>query len=826
MTTEFSIGVIRACALVGMFIGAASSCTAAKVAPPLSGPAYKLADEAYKAFARGDYAVAVDRSRAAVRLRPDVLRLRVLRDRSVDALKCSVGEHAACTPDPPGYAQATAAYKAFEDVRFVDAVKFAKSAVAEAPNNSSYRLLLINSLIANGSLDEARDQVDLAKILFPGDKSISDQRQLVLDQQALLVAGQAYGSLSDAAQGSLLSKQALEMSPGTSAYRTLWAYSLFLENRLSESDAALRSSKGVSDLLVRAMARQSMGRNEEALADILQSILLSQGQSDELNVRLTGADVLMAGGQYRAAQSILRGVAAQSVAVAWRYRVSVVRTEAPDLDEQRPAYPKLDCTFSLPEPSCSVLFEQSAMDPSFSWAERAYEAFGKSEYVQAAASAERAVAYAPDQRTYRLLLIQAYLAAGKDLLAEQAITEALDVSPGDAELWALRGTLRLKRRAKDLAREDLVRSLRLDGLSPHEKIRVLVRLEQYSEARQKFMEFLNAGELSALNDVDVAYLAIQVGNDEAALQIFDRLDQSETLPDSALLDVAYLAVRSHADAVAIQKFKRTVDAAEAQRIRLDLQSIFEARRSISAIERKWGVLSSISYRGLASNFTVSPLAPPQNRATSLQLGAEVFWRPNGFQNAQYTELFVRFFQTLYGRDGALAGTQTALSSVGARWKPFTSENLVLSVERLIAVGSLSSSDWLARVGYSRSVGGDLRLDVPTWWMAHFYGEAGEYLGAHRRYAVWDGQLGRSYRLPGSWSSTVMTPHWMIGGEWNASSVNATALGMGPGVNVRYWFREDYYHAPQSYIDVSLQYRFRLQGDRDRQGLYFQATTVY
>jgi hypothetical protein len=52
---------------------------------PLTGPAYQLADQAYRAYAEGNYAAAAQRAQEALRLRPDVARLRKLLSDSREA---------------------------------------------------------------------------------------------------------------------------------------------------------------------------------------------------------------------------------------------------------------------------------------------------------------------------------------------------------------------------------------------------------------------------------------------------------------------------------------------------------------------------------------------------------------------------------------------------------------------------------------------------------------------------------------------------------------------------------------------------------------------
>ncbi|MDP1998694.1 MAG: hypothetical protein Q8K22_03765 [Rhodoferax sp.] len=52
------------------------------------------------------------------------------------------------------------------------------------------------------------------------------------------------------------------------------------------------------------------------------------------------------------------------------------------------------------------------------------------------------------------------------------------------------------------------------------------------------------------------------------------------------------------------------------------------------------------------------------------------------------------------------------------------------------------------------------------------------------------------------------------------------MGMGPGLNFRYWFNDDFYTAPRSFVDLSLQYRFKLQGDERAQGFFMTTSISY
>ncbi|HWV09365.1 MAG TPA: bacteriophage N4 adsorption protein A, partial [Pseudomonas sp.] len=109
------------------------------------------------------------------------------------------------------------------------------------------------------------------------------------------------------------------------------------------------------------------------------------------------------------------------------------------------------------------------------------------------------------------------------------------------------------------------------------------------------------------------------------------------------------------------------------------------------------------------------------------------------------------------------------------------------------------------------------------------------------------RVGRSYRLDAISDRLVLFPYAVVGADWlwnkNRASANiqgesfsvdqlgngsSWSLGAGPGFNVRYWFREDHYNAPRSYLDLTTQYRFNIGGgsaDRAR-GLFINLTLSY
>ncbi len=135
---------------------------------------------------------------------------------------------------------------------------------------------------------------------------------------------------------------------------------------------------------------------------------------------------------------------------------------------------------------------------------------------------------------------------------------------------------------------------------------------------------------------------------------------------------------------------------------------------------------------------------------------------------------------------------------------------MLSLSRVFSKGA--PDDTLAQAAYSLDVGTDLRVDTDNWWTTRVAAEAGHYFENKQDYGLASVMVGKSYRLAGD-GKTVAYPHAVVAAEYNSLlPSDRLSVGAGPGVSLRHWFREDKYAAPRSYVDFSLQYRFRVAGD--------------
>ncbi|WP_395027490.1 hypothetical protein [Comamonas odontotermitis] len=432
-------------------------------------------------------------------------------------------------------------------------------------------------------------------------------------------------------------------------------------------------------------------------------------------------------------------------------------------------------------------------------AQQAYDAYAAGRYAQAAEEAREALLRNPHHTGYAMLRLQALAADGQHGLALQEADAALQAHPADAELLAQRSRL-------------------------HQALGQGPQAVADAQAALTSLEAEGIAQTSA--DANLAYLAVVGGEDRTALGIFDRARQSGRLPATALRDGAYTASRLGENDASVGYFKEAIDAHAAGSLALSPQQHYETRREVETRTRTWGVNALLGYRGISPGVAAAQTRP---YGDTTQIVAEGYLRPSGYGDGRFWEMYGGLAQSLYSRNGDATGSDTTQASLGIRVKPLRSQNLVVSAERRIRVGSLSSNDWLLRLGYSGGVGTDLREDAGDWTTLNVYAEAGHFFRQKQTYGTVEGQAGRSFRVGDAHSRLVLFPHAVLGWDYNSqptSSGQRSSSGAGLGVGMRYWFREDAYNAPRSYLDLSVQYRARLAGDERGKGWFVRAALHY
>jgi tetratricopeptide (TPR) repeat protein len=727
---------------------------------------------------------------------------------------------------------ADAGYKAYARRDYPAAVEHAQRAVQLAPRRRDYWLLLAQAQLANGQADAAEQALNRASAIKGDDAALARARNDFGRARAQLAGDAMYKSLAagDVQSAITSGTQAVALAPDNPGYRLVLVHALLRDGRHADAERVAGETiallpDSAAPLAMRAYARHGLNKPAEATAD-MDRALQQRGPTPatQRQLRLLAADLALAQGNGQRALDALQPLPASDADAASRRELARQQLASRAVPAFALRAPGIDCSNVDAAQTCTLQAAAIPALPGFVNATAGYAAMQVRDYPRALEQARLATAAAPAQRDWQLLRMNAALANDQLQEADLAATTALQLGAGPAgAVLAQRSGVR--RRMGDVAgaNADAEAALVAGGLSPSTEAALLADLGRRGEARTRLAAIPEA-QLTPQNRLEMAYLSSRVGDDEAARAGFAQADAAGGLPPSSLLDAGYTAMRTKHDDEAVAYFKRAIDAVNGLQLKLDPQMVYDTRRTIADVSRRWGVLASLTLRnggGVEPGFGAVG-GPSGRRAT--QAGVEGYWRPWGYRNGQFVELFARGFMTLDSQAGGMTGGDSFQGGIGARWKPLTSQNLVLSFSRVF--GPNVNDDWLAQVGYSWDQGTDLRVDVPSWWTTRISAEVGRYLSNEVTYGVASAMFGRSYLVGGS-GRTVLFPHGFIGAEYTSNDpVARTAAGIGPGISVRQWFREDVYNAPRSYWDLTLQYRARLTGDDRMKGLYINTLLSY
>ena len=353
------------------------------------------------------------------------------------------------------------------------------------------------------------------------------------------------------------------------------------------------------------------------------------------------------------------------------------------------------------------------------------------------------------------------------------------------------------------------------------RVFALAALDRRADTLAEIAPLAGARELTAGDAVNLAYLAVKFGDDRLALRLFDQGDAAKPLSSEVALDAAYVARRLKQDEPAVRYFRQSLASAVVKPTLEAEQTRYQVRREVSDLSRKFSLTGAAFYD---QNDNLTGRVPGANRG-DLQVGAEAAYRPFGYNGGQTVEVFARAFETLAGRRGDPTGPQTIQGWVGARVKPFTQQNFVIEASRLVPIGKVSISDWEVRAAYSNTHGLDLRQDRASWPMTHVYADTARLIDTRETFALVDARVGRSWRVPAV-KNLIAAPFLGAFATYDSLQSPKAAAGVGPGVWFRQWFRETETMAPQSYVDLSLQYRLRLGGDKRASGFFLTFSASY
>jgi len=799
---------------------------------PLTGAAYRVAQEAYSAYARGDYTAAVARGREAIRQRPDVAPLRVLvanalaaqrrygqasrslgdaiaqlgrdpalvsRRQQIDALNASTRAIARAgrwtrpgDPDTLSGAALTAAqqaYKAYDAKDFSGTMKYANEAIVLRPDLLRLRLLLVDAASAAGrDTDAWNADVDTVK-RFGDNDALRVRRSFIGSRLAPKASGASYAARKQGAyaQAASLARDALAYAPDRLGYSIQLMDALFAANDLAgvqaaASDAIAAHDTDIMPLTLRGYTLAVQGKRDEADADFARALRANDATERNKRIaRLIIADVWIAEGQAQRALDLLEPLATNGddtdPPIAWR------RAQARQfLAQQTDVEPNRADASKTPQAAHTLA---TSIDPARRPViDCQVGEFGAACYVYAADpgfAAERASAAA---------------AAAHDRTGAVGYArEAVKAAPDDPQ-----------------HRVELINALSTAG-------------DERAAAREA-QDMVKAGMLDAMPDMPAAYIAQRAGDSRLAYQRFSIADKAGAMRVSAAADAGYAAADAHRNREAARYFERAIDAnakpADDDTPPATPEQLNAMRSAHADATRNWGFDASLNYRGAGLQPGYATATP--GTSNHWQSGLEAYWRPFGSLGERMFELYARGYESFGVKNGGESGVSSLQTAVGARVKPFAQVDAIVAFERIIPVGSQVNPDWLARLAYSGGVGIERRMDVPAWWTAQVYAETGTYLNAGSVYATTNLEVGRTFRMDRYTPKWTVFPYAVIGADYDSNIDHSFPLGAGVGVSTRYGFRDSKYDVPRSYVDLSVQYRLKIAGDDRARGVFFG--TIY
>lgn len=745
------------------------------------GRVWRLSNEGYKAYARGDYATALERANAALALRPNVVRLHQLRVYSLQQLGrleeaalaaeraiadgyTSPELQAALTnlrpapgamgvPTTAAYRKAfpiaTLAFTQLSEGKYAEAAANAEIAVRTDPSQGPWSLLWLNALQDLKRYEEmlvaGRQAIELGA---PNRDVIGATMRLASQAIAGQHAEKAYTALAQNQPKEAVreAREAVRRAPDVFIQHLLLITALQAVQDIAGAEAAATEALKLGDenttfRLQRAYLRQLLGQSASAQQDI-DAVVAEDGIDDALrrNARLIGADLALASGQSERVHALLEPLSADDGQAQERRKAVAALGSWWKPAETLPAtaYAPLQLCRETPDGTACEMLPWDSPDAD-NPAARSYAAYGQKRYAQAIELARRAVAENPKNTGNETLLTTA-LASGRPVEQAEAMARldlALAKQADDANLLRQRGYLRLVLGEPLLALEDFV-------------------------------------------------AARNTGN----------------APATSLLDEAYAMAATGRRATAAAMLRQAIDDADAGKMPLDAQQRFDTRSAVASFSREWGVTASVGYRGArapSNGLVGQPISVPGNAVFST---VEAYWRPPEFLNSSAStfDVYGRLSNTLHTgtdvtgaqsvpdpcggnidvaetRTQAVSGFPTTTGALGVRYTPWTDKNLTFGLERQFFLGtatrngSLNPSSnavrcllnqsasaveyrndsgtgaWQAYMLYGFYEGTGLRLDTKSWFTMDGYLQAGyTLLDAPSAYTLRDsnGQvLGRS-----------------------------------------------------------------------------------
>lgn len=340
------------------------------------------------------------------------------------------------------------------------------------------------------------------------------------------------------------------------------------------------------------------------------------------------------------------------------------------------------------------------------------------------------------------------------------------------------------------------------ALAMARRIQKLARTPEEQTAAEEFMVDVvqPANDTVGFYHLNQGYKHIRQHDDAAAVQDFARAFEVGAGRGFHFADGAYAAKRVANNPLAVKWFHFALDL-DSEDHAFAAQQAYGFRREIETLERQFGgQIGSPFHAGMLNVW---------------QVGVEGYWQPPviGFRNGQVLQVIARMYENLRNGGYGAVGWRTAQAAFGVKYKPLFDQNVMISLEKLVAIGSQASDDWLMRLGWSGGTNIDVRVAGGNWPSWRVFTEAAWFVQASRLLLAGEARLGWTVAAP-RWPQWTVAPHALLALEYDTASQQRRAAAAGPGLDLRWWFDGDDFHAPRRWLELHGSFRW---GDADRAG---------
>ncbi|NMK46731.1 hypothetical protein [Achromobacter sp. Bel] len=773
-----------------------------------------------------------------------------------------------------GFPIATRAYADYNRADYPAAARGAEQAFRIDPKQGAWAMLWLDALEAQGKYEDADAAAARAIALgAPNKNDLTARQQTMKRRMAIKPAEAGYQALIANRPGDAvpLARQAVALAPDTASHRLLLISALMLDNQLqaaedAATDAMKQDDENTVALVMRAYLRQRQGKTDLADADFDAALKQDWLDDDQRrNIRLIAADASLAAGENARALALMQPLGAKDDAAQTRIKRARSRPAVPaTLTLANYPAPVQDCRDTPYGTSCELLPSDAA--GSGGPASLAYAAYAREDYQEAIAQARQAVAQDPANKELQRLLTTTLAAGNRAQLAEanQRMTEALAAQPDDPTLLMQRGYLHQRMKQPKLALQDF-QAARATGKAPP----TVILDEGYALSGVGDKRGAVDKLKQAIDEADAGRLELtpqQRFDTRNGIAGLDRewggyfsAGYRGARPASAGLGGAAITVPGDAVFSTAEIFWRPSSFLNSSTQTFELYGRFS-----NTLYDKGGRTEEQTVSDPCPSGEVINVSETRNQGIA---GLPTTIGALGMRFTPSTDVGLTFGLERQFNLGTATRRGTFSPDPAELRCDLNNQNKTAHYQTTADNGA-----WLAYVTYGLYEGTTLRIDRPDWFTMEGYLQAGYSwqdspaklwqhnnatgeddekrsgrLKRDQAFGTAELRVGRSYRVDAISDKLVFFPYGVVGADWlwNKNSVSGLeikgvdsyrllgggsswSLGAGPGFNVRYWFREDHYNAPRSYLDLTTQYRFNIGGgaaDRAR-GLFINLTLSY